>query len=134
MEGKQPNCVLTDTEINALCLHFREVLVLWDEAFSLARTVNPTEEDMLAYRSYVDAAVKWIIDLQCTITPKVHLMLKHVQTQMRNIPGGLGDKVEDWVERLHQTGMLLHQRFCSVPNPLVCAIAREKVHSCNMHP
>lgn len=110
-EGKRPDCVLMDTEINALCLHFREVFVLWDGAFSLARTVNPTEEDMLTYRSYVDAAVKGILDLQCTITPKVHLMLKHVETQMRNIPGGLEDKAEDWVERLHQTGMRLRQRF-----------------------
>ena len=110
-EGKRTDCVLTDTEINALCLHFREVFVLWDGAFSLARTVNPTEEDMLTYRSYVDAAVKGILDLQCTITPKVHLMLKHVETQMRNIPGGLEDKAEDWVERLHQTGMRLRQRF-----------------------
>ena len=30
--------------------------------------------------------------------------------------------------------MRLRQRFCSVPNPLVCAIAREKVHLRNMHP
>ena len=29
--------------------------------------------------------------------------------------------------------MRLRQRFCSVPNPLVCAIAREKVHLRNMH-
>jgi hypothetical protein len=41
----------------------------------------------------------------------MHLMLKHVETQMRNIPGGLWDKAEDWVERLHQTGMRLRQRF-----------------------
>jgi hypothetical protein len=39
-----------------------------------------------------------------------------------------------WVEHLHQTGMRLRQHFHSVPNPLVCAIAREKVHSHNMHP
>ena len=38
------------------------------------------------------------------------------------------------MERLHQTGMRLRQRFQSVPNPLVCAIAREKVHSRNVHP
>ncbi len=48
--------------------------------------------------------VKGSEDLQCTITPKVHLMLEHVEWQMANIEGGLGDKMEDWVERLHQTG------------------------------
>ena len=42
--GKRPNCMLSDTKnINALCMQFREVFVLWDGAFSLARTINPTE-------------------------------------------------------------------------------------------
>ena len=70
----------------------------------------------------------------CPITPKVHTMLTHVEWQMKNIPGGLGDKMEDWVERLHQWGMQQRRRFCTVQNPLVCAMAREKASSCNTHP
>jgi hypothetical protein len=62
------------------------------------------------------------------------MMLKHVKWQMTNIKGGLGDKMEDWVERLHQTGMRMRQRFCTVGNPLVRAIAREKTNSRNAHP
>ena len=50
-------------------------------------------------------------------------MLKHVEWQMTNIKGGLGDKMEDWVEWLHQTGMRMRQRFCTVQNPLVLALA-----------
>jgi hypothetical protein len=34
---------MLDAEIESLCLHFCEVFVLWDGAFSLARTVNPME-------------------------------------------------------------------------------------------
>jgi hypothetical protein len=133
-EGKRDDCVLLDAEIESLCLHFREVFVLWDGAFSLARIVNPMELDVITYQRYVLAAVAGSKDLQCTVTPKVHMMLKHVTWQMTNIKGGLGDKMEDWVERLHQTGMRMRRRFRTVANPLVRAIAREKTNSRNAHP
>ncbi len=48
--------------------------------------------------------------------------------------GGLGDKMEDWVERLHQDGKQKRLRFCTVQNPIARAHAREKAHSRNMHP
>jgi hypothetical protein len=106
-EGKRPDCIMTDADIDARCLHFREVFVLWDGAFSLARTVNPMRQDTNTCFQYVQAAVHKNAVLPCTVTPKVHLMLKHVTWQMQNIWGGLGDKMEDWVECLHQTGMRL---------------------------
>ena len=59
---------------------------------------------------------------------------KDVQWQMKNIPGGLGDKMEDWVERQHQWGMRQRRRFRNVQDPLVRALAREKATSCNTHP
>jgi hypothetical protein len=83
---------------------------------------------------YVDAAVKGSKDLQCTITPKVHLMLEHVEWQMVNIEGGLGDKMEDWVKRLHQTGKRQRLRYRTVQNPVIRSLAREKANSHNMHP
>jgi hypothetical protein len=85
--GKRPNCILSDTNINALFMQFRKVFVLWDGAFSLARTINPTEIDCSTYRMYVRAAVKGSKDLRCTVTPKVHLMLEHVEWQMTNMGG-----------------------------------------------
>jgi hypothetical protein len=42
--------------------------------------------------------------------------------------------MEDWVERLHQTGMHLQQCFCTVQNPAIHAVAREKVSSRSLHP
>jgi hypothetical protein len=41
-EGKRADSLLSNDNIDALCLHFWEVFVLWDGAFSLARTVSPT--------------------------------------------------------------------------------------------
>jgi hypothetical protein len=133
-EGKRPDCILTDADINALCLHFQGVFVLWDGAFSLARTVGPMEDDIKTYRHYVAAAVSGNDALRCTITPKVHMMLKHVAGQMENIPGGLGEKMEDFVERMHQTGIRLRDRFRRVKNPVARAQAREKANSRSCHP
>jgi hypothetical protein len=117
-----------------MCLHFWEVNVLWDGAFLVVRTINPTDEDADTYLTFVLAAVHGSKILQCSITPKVHAMLRHVQWQMKNLPGGLGDKMEVWVECLHQWGMQQCRRFCTVQYPLVCALVREKATSRNMHP
>ena len=84
-EGKRDDCLLPDTEIELLCLHFREVFVLWDGAFSLARTVNPMELHVITYQRYALAVVEGSKALQCTVNPKVHMMLKHVEWQMTNI-------------------------------------------------
>ncbi len=92
------------------------------------------EADIKTYLLYVNAAVHGNAALRCTVTPKVHLMLKHVAWQMQNIRGGLGDKMDDWVERLHQTRMRLRQHFCTAQNPVVRANARKKASSRSSHP
>jgi hypothetical protein len=50
--------MLSDASINALCMQFCEVFVLWDGTFLLARTINPTEIDCSTYRMYVRAVAK----------------------------------------------------------------------------
>jgi hypothetical protein len=104
-EGKRRDCVLLEGEIDTLCLHFREVFVLWDGTFALAWTINPDDTDRATYRSYIMAAVQGHTELKFPITPKLHLMLKHVEWQMKNLNRGLGEKMEDWVEQLHQDGI-----------------------------
>ncbi len=73
----------------------------------------------------------------------MHLVVRHPQgshdAQARHVSneiylGGLEDKIEDFVERLHQTGMCLRQRFCTVQNPVVRTLAWEKANSCLLHP
>ncbi len=89
-EGKRPNSILSNADVDTLCLHIWEVFVLWDGEFLLARTVGPMEKDTKTYLRYVLAAVHGNIALGCTVTPKVHMMLKHVAFQMRYIRGGVG--------------------------------------------
>ena len=92
---------------------------MWDGAFLLARKFAPTDEDCKTYQKFVNAALQGSMILQCSITPKMHSMLRHVKWQMKNLPGGLGDKMEDWVERQHQWGMRMRRRFRTVQDPLV---------------
>ncbi len=106
---------------------------MWDGAFLLARTVYSTKNDTETYQKFVLAAVQSSAILGCPITSKVHTMLRHVEWQMKNIPGGLGNKMEDWVECLHQWGMQQFRHFCTVKNSLICAVVQEKAGSCNTH-
>ena len=48
--------------------------------------------------------------------------------------GGLGDKMEDWVERLHQDGKRKQLRFRTVQKPIARVHTREKAHLHNLHP
>ena len=113
-EFKREDCVLEDSDITKLCEEHKLVFLLWDGAFSCARTINPKEQDVKMYKRFVDAAVFCHMKIGCSVTPKVHLMLKHVVQQMKSFPGGLGDKMEDWVELMHQTGQRLRVRFRTV--------------------
>ena len=126
-EGRRPNCVLSEDEIDALCVHFREVFVLWDGAFSYARKIDPTEEDCARYEEFITAAVIGHVNLGCSVTPKVHLMWKHTLYQMKNVPGGLGNKMEDWVEHQHQDQARIRKRLSRMPSLQLRAIARSKI-------
>ena len=123
-KGKRKDCT---EDIDALCVKYKSVFLLWDGAFSIARKVNPSVEDRALYRRFANAAVDGHCELGCSITHKVHLMWKHVEWQMKAVEGGLGDKMEDWVELQHQWGMRLRRRFRTVVDPLIRARARAKV-------
>ena len=51
--GKREECLLADADIDSMCLHFWEVCVLWDGAFSFARKINSTDEDAETYQTFI---------------------------------------------------------------------------------
>jgi len=61
-------------------------------------------------------------------------MLKYVRWQMENIPGGLGDKMEDWVEKQHQMGKQEQARFRMMKNLQHRSDARARVVHRNSDP
>ena len=82
---KNPNCTLTDKDIDILCNRYKELYLLWDGAFATARTINPTEDDLALYCRFANAAVHCHKKIGCSITHKVHLMWLNSQV--------------DWVKR-----------------------------------
>jgi len=123
--GKKEDSV-SDDDIDEVCRQHKQLFVLWDGAFAAARTINPTEEDHALYSRFVTAAVNCHIKVGCSVTHKVHLMGAHVAWQMRTIPGGLGEKMEDWVELQHQSGSRARKRFRTTKDLVVRATARAR--------
>jgi hypothetical protein len=110
-ENRNANSSMSTAEIDLLCENTKQLFLLWDGAFALARKIKPTPEDCELYRQFVQAAVECHVVMGCNITHKVHLMLAHVYLQMKSVPRGLGEKMEDWVERQHQIGSRQRRRF-----------------------
>ncbi|KAL7524881.1 hypothetical protein ACHAXR_000757, partial [Thalassiosira sp. AJA248-18] len=119
--------VLDETEINERWEEYKNSFLVWDGAFSFARKNNPEEEDMKMFAEFVSAAVDAHQKIGCNITHKVHLMWRHVEWQMRVVPGGLGDKMEDWVELAHQAAAQRRRRFRTTKNAAKRASASAKV-------
>eukprot|EP00984_Skeletonema_dohrnii_P023410 scaffold12506_cov64-Skeletonema_dohrnii-CCMP3373.AAC.1 len=100
-KNRKVGCEYDESQIDAICQRFAKLCVLWDGAFSYASKIDPTKDDILMYERFVTAAVHLHVELGLNVTPKVHLMWKHVVMQMM-LDGGLYHKREDWVERQHQ--------------------------------
>jgi len=120
------NDSLTPEKIDQKCEEYKAAFLLWDGAFAMARKVDPSVEDRAMYRRYVKGAIDAHGVIGCSITHKAHLMWLHVHWQMKCVEGGLGDKMEDWVELAHQTGARRRKRFRSVQDPAVRAAARSR--------
>ena len=112
--NKKEDSPLTNEDIETLCEQHKQLMLLWDGAFAAARTIDPTENDIARYKSFVNAAVDCHMNLGLNVTHKVHLAWRHIENQMRLVPGGLGEKGEDWVELQHQRGSRDRKRFSTI--------------------
>jgi hypothetical protein len=111
-EHKRDDCKLSDIDIKIICEKHKHCLLLWDGAFSAVSA----DMKCLSKRQ----------NLGCSLTHKVHLMLCHAADQMRNIPGGLGEKMEDWVELMHQIVNRARIRFRTTKDLEARAKVRER--------
>jgi hypothetical protein len=100
--NRRSDCALNNDELDLLFQQFAELSMLWDGAFSYASKIDPSEEDIVMYERFAKTAIFSHQSMGCSITHEWHLMWAHTACQIRNIPGGLGDKREDWVEKGHQ--------------------------------
>jgi hypothetical protein len=59
------------------------------QGFLFARKIHPTTDNTRVYQQVVDAALEVDANLGFAITPKLHLMLKHIRWQMENLGEGV---------------------------------------------
>ncbi|KAL7525693.1 hypothetical protein ACHAXR_001117, partial [Thalassiosira sp. AJA248-18] len=129
----KPDSPYTHPKIDDLCSTFSNLFVLWDGAFSFASRIDPSEDDIVQYKRFVTAAVHSHVGVGCKITPKVHLMWKHVADQMR-VPGGLGMKREDWIEHHHQITSKERAQYDKTKDRDVRANAMARAHQQHTNP
>ena len=77
---KKPGCDMDDAGISAMCTKYASLCVLWDGAFSCISKESPSPADISQYQRYAKAAVYSHVAIGCSVTPKVHMIWKHVAT------------------------------------------------------
>lgn len=94
----------------------RFVFELWDGTFALARKVNPTPVDCdmacILNLSRLLMIVMW--SLGTTSHTWCIWCYAISSVRWKTVPRGLGEKMEDWVGRLHQEGGRLRRQFCAI--------------------
>ena len=135
MANKRPDSKFsTQDEIDDLCNSFKNAFILWDGAFSFASKISPSEDNVQQYSRFSTVAVYSHVSLGCNVTPKVHMMWKHVKDQMMKVPGGLGQKREDWIEHHHQITSKERAQFGKTQDEDVRANAMARLHQQHTDP
>lgn len=80
---------------------YEEVFELLDATFACLRIIDPTEDEFCLAQQLVDRVKAAWDDLELSVTPKAHILFEHVVPLSRKF-GGLGDKVEEFIEEMHQ--------------------------------
>jgi len=89
---------------------FKKILSVFDGIFSIARMScsKVKDEHIVSLRNYIGTAMKLLRGLgHSTIAPKAHALEDHLAEQISRF-GGIGDFCEDFIEKLHQDGIVDH--------------------------
>ena len=106
------NTRCSDDEVTCYSERFMNVLKVFDELFSLARTPSGkmTGDDTFHKLSErITESMRLWRGLGLNITPKAHAIEDHLFDQIRRLHG-IGDLGEDFLEQSHQDGIKDHAR------------------------
>ena len=112
------NCI-TDEELRKQLAIFSRAYHAIDLVFSNLRLLDPTEEEMK--RTEISVKILefiWSEEIQINWTPKAMLTLVYAAKQQREF-GGLGDKGEDYGERMHQSRARNVRRTASISKDFI---------------
>ena len=85
-----------------------------DNAYHCMRTLKYTNNLISKKKEHVCKTISLWRELKLPVTPSAHLFEEHIIYQMENIVGGLADKSEDHIERVHQDGKRSERIHCGL--------------------
>ena len=132
LENKNNNGT-TEEAIKKMCADHKILYHLWDGEFFMACMVDQSHNNIDLYKRTMFAALHCHIQIGCNMTHKVYLIWHHIVNQMKYVLvlGGLGEKMDDWLERQHQDGKRYQDIYRRVVDVQVNAdrCARREHHS-----
>ena len=75
-----------------------------DNGYRCMRTLTITDDLISKTKDHICKTMLMWRKLKIHVTPSAHLFEDHIIYLMENIVGGLADKSEDHIERVHQDG------------------------------
>jgi hypothetical protein len=117
IDAKHDECELTDEQIKEMMHHYTLLYTELGSCFSYIRQILPTDEDLLHLKMSINNARKlWKDVLAISCTPKAHALFDgHAYEQHERLQG-IGDKLEDFVEKGHQLGIRDERRTWNIKN------------------
>ena len=95
------------SELTKVLGTFKSLFECIDLVFCKLRILDPTVEEIEEIKIAIKGLEQVWTELDLSITPKMHILLKHTVDQVEWF-GGIADKVEDFVEKSHQFGNKLN--------------------------
>ena len=105
-----------------------------DNAYCCMRTLKITDNLISKIKYYICKTMLMWRELKIPVTPSTHLFEDHIVYQMENIVGGLADKSEDHIERVHQDGKRSERLYCGLTNFQQSQISQLKCNALMTNP
>jgi hypothetical protein len=112
-EGYDNRC--SNEELKKMLDTYSKLFQVMDLLFSLFRIPGPTVYDIRNAKKTVESLEQLWNELGISVTPKAHIIFKHTVHQYEFF-GGIADKLEDFVEKSHQTGKRLEYTTSRLPS------------------
>lgn len=97
-------CKYSEDEIKVICSDLALTLTVWDAVFAMSQRTDLSPQECNKLQEMVDLGVEQFRNMGLSITNKLHGSEKHMVEQIKTTPGGIGPKMEHWMEKYHQEG------------------------------
>jgi hypothetical protein len=97
-------------EFQIILHNHRKLLEAQDAVYAHLRLIHPTTVEKIETRERISIMKRLWQDMKLSCTPKAHLIFEHAADDQQRL-NGLGDKIEDPLEKRHQEYLRMHSIF-----------------------